>query len=153
MAFCGKCGSPIGKESFCPNCGAPNEAVSNMSHPVVARTKGAGSGKIFVLGIILIAAVVVVAFLVFGRKSTSDLIIGRWVFEEDSTSGFEFFQDGEAIAFHGTTTESMNWSISERSLRLSNPYGTDVLLFEIDEISGRRLVLSLNGEEIALSKD
>lgn len=90
-----------------------------------------------------------------GSKSPSDLIVGRWVLEEDSTSGFEFFTDGDAIGFNGDDSDEANWSISEDSLKLSNPYGDDTLLFSIEELTEDRLVLSMEGtdQELVLNKD
>jgi hypothetical protein len=90
-----------------------------------------------------------------GSKSPSDLIVGRWILEEDSTSGFEFFSDGDAIGFNGDDSDEANWSISEDSLKLSNPYGNDTLLFNIEELTKDRLVLSMEGtdQELVLNKD
>ena len=90
-----------------------------------------------------------------GSKSPSDLIVGRWIFDEDSTSGFEFFSDGDAIGFNGDDSDEANWSISEDSLKLSNPYGDDTLLFSIEELTEDRLVLSMEGtdQELVLNKD
>lgn len=90
-----------------------------------------------------------------GSKSPSDLIVGRWVLEEDSTSGFEFFTNGDAIGFNGDDSDEANWSISEDSLKLSSPYGDDTLLFSIEELTEDRLVLSMEGmdQELVLIKD
>ena len=104
----------------------------------------------------LLSVVLLIASLAgCGSKSPSDLIVGRWIFEEDSTSGFEFFSDGDAIGFNGDDSDEANWSISEDSLKLSNPYGDDTLLFSIEELTEDRLVLSMEGmdQELVLNKD
>ena len=88
-----------------------------------------------------------------GSKSFSELILGRWFYEEDTSSGFEFFDDGTAVGFNGDSTEQAEWSISDKTLKLSNPYGDDVVLFEIEEINSNRLVLSLEDQEITLTKE
>ena len=88
-----------------------------------------------------------------GSQSPSDLIVGRWAFEEDITTGFEFFSDGEAIGFNGDETESADWSISEDTLKLTNPYGDDMLLMDIEELTEDRLVLSIEGQELVLIKE
>lgn len=88
-----------------------------------------------------------------GSKSPSDLIVGRWVFEEDTTTGFEFFSDGDAIGFNGDNTDEANWSISEDTLKLTNPYGDDMLLMDIEELTEDRLVLSVEGQELVLEKE
>ena len=90
-----------------------------------------------------------------GSKSPSDLIVGRWNFEGDTSSGFEFFSDGEAIGFHGDDSEDIRWSVSEDSLKISAPSGDDSILFSIDELTKNRLVLSAEGadEELVLVKD
>ena len=88
-----------------------------------------------------------------GSKSPSDSIIGRWAFEEDTDRGFEFFPDGEAIGFNGDDTERAEWSISEDTLKLTNPYGDDMLLMNIDELTEDRLVLSVEGQELVLIKE
>ena len=52
----------------------------------------------------LVCALILTLLLVAcGSKSPSDLIVGRWVFEENTTTGFEFFSDGEAIGSTETT--------------------------------------------------
>ena len=104
----------------------------------------------------LLSVVLLIASLAgCGSKSPSDLIVCRWIFEEDSTSGFEFFSDGDAIGFNGDDSDEANWSISEDSLKLSNPYGDDTLLFSIEELTEDRLVLSMEGtdQELVLNKD
>lgn len=88
-----------------------------------------------------------------GSKSSSDLIIGRWFYEEDTSSGFEFFDDGTAVGFNGDNTDQAEWSISDNTLKLTNPYGDDILLFEIEELSSNRMVLSIEDQEITLNKE
>lgn len=71
MAFCGKCGTPLGGGNFCPNCGAPaasdpnRMAVTAVSHP----TKKSGLWKKVVLGVAVIA---VAAFIITRFVSTVD---------------------------------------------------------------------------------
>ena len=88
-----------------------------------------------------------------GPKSPDELIVGRWVFEEDTSTGFEFFSDGDAVGFNGDDTYEANWSISEDSLKLSNPYGDDMLLMNIEDLTEDRLVLSAEGQELVLLKE
>jgi hypothetical protein len=87
-----------------------------------------------------------------GSKSPDELIVGRWVFEEDTTAGFEFFSNGDAVGFSGDYTEEVNWSISEESLKLSEPYGDDMLLIGVEELTEDRLVLSIEDQELVLVK-
>ena len=88
-----------------------------------------------------------------GSKSFSVFILGRWFYEEDTSSGFEFFDDGTAVGFNGDSTEQAEWSISDNTLKLSNPYGDDILLFEIEELNSNHMVLSIEGQEISLNKE
>lgn len=104
----------------------------------------------------ILSIMLIIAFLVgCSSKSPSDLIVGRWIFEEEPTSGFEFFSDGDAIGFNGDESEEANWSISEESLKLSNPYGDDTILFRIEELTKDRLVLTIEeaDQELVLLKD
>lgn len=102
----------------------------------------------------LVCALILTLLLIAcGSKSPSDLIVGRWVFEEDTTTGFEFFSDGEAIGFNGDDTDNADWSISEDTLKLTNPYGDDMLLMNIEELTEERLVLSVEGQEHVLIKE
>lgn len=88
-----------------------------------------------------------------GSKSPDEIIVGRWVFEEDTTRGLEFFSDGDAVGFTGDDTNEVNWSISEDSLKLSNPYGDDMLLMNIEELTEDSLVLSVEDQELVLVKE
>lgn len=108
---------------------------------------------------ILIAMFLITSLVGCGSKSSADLIVGRWVLAEESTyrriDGIEFFSDGDAIGFDGDDIEEANWSISEDSLKLSNPYGSDVILFGIEELTDDRLVLSIEGtdQELVMVKE
>ena len=88
-----------------------------------------------------------------GSKSFSELIIGRWFYDEDTSWGFQFFDDRTAVGFNGDSTEQAEWSISDNTLKLSNPYGDDILLFEIEELNSNHMVLSIEGQEISLNKE
>ena len=57
---------------------------------------------------LLLALILAISMAECGSKSPSELIVGRWVFEEDPTSGFEFFADGDAIGFIGNNTDEAN---------------------------------------------
>lgn len=106
-----------------------------------------------VSALIFVAALCLLTLMGCGSKSSSELIIGRWFYDEDTSSGFQFFDDGTAVGFNGDSTEQAEWSISDKTLKLSNPYGDDVVLFEIEEINSNRLVLSLEDQEITLTKE
>ena len=90
-----------------------------------------------------------------GSKSSSEIIIGKWNQEDNATSGWEFFSDGSMIAFYGDDTDEAKWSISEDSLKVSNPYGDETLLFDIRELTEDRLVLSTEGvdQELVFVKE
>lgn len=88
-------------------------------------------------------------------KSASDIITGKWTLESDTDSGWEFFTDGSMIASNGDDSDEANWSISEDSLKLSNPNGDETLLFNIQELTEERLVLTIDGvdQELVLVKE
>ena len=106
-----------------------------------------------VSALIFVAALCLLTLMGCGGKSSSELIIGRWFYDEDTSSGFQFFDDGTAVGFNGDSTDQAEWSISDTTLKLSNPYGDDVVMFEIEEINSNRLVLSLDNQEITLTKE
>lgn len=106
-----------------------------------------------VSALIFVAALCLLTLMGCGSKSSSELIIGRWFYDEDTSSGFQFFDDGTAVGFNGDSTEQAEWSISDNTLKLSNPYGDDILLFEIEELNSNHMVLSIEGQEISLNKE
>lgn len=106
-----------------------------------------------VSALIFIAALCLLTLMGCGGKSSSELIIGRWFYDEDTSSGFQFFDDGTAVGFNGDSTEQAEWSISDNTLKLSNPYGDDILLFEIEELNSNHMVLSIEGQKISLNKE
>ena len=106
-----------------------------------------------VSALIFIAALCLLTLMGCGGKSSSELIIGRWFYDEDTSSGFQSFDDGTAVGFNGDSTEQAEWSISDNTLKLSNPYGDDILLFEIEELNSNHMVLSIEGQKISLNKE
>lgn len=61
MSFCGKCGTPMGEEKFCPNCGAVNGSYTARDNVVSKSPKlPGGKKKIITGGILLVAAIVIV---------------------------------------------------------------------------------------------
>lgn len=67
MPFCGKCGTPLGNEKFCPNCGAANESKSNIVvgyAPTMPASKPRGKKKGLFAGLgIAVVGLVVVGFV------------------------------------------------------------------------------------------
>lgn len=71
MSFCGRCGTPMGEEKFCPNCGAVNESY-NVADNVVAKSPTASGGKKKIItGSILLVAVIVIVWRLFLLLSMS----------------------------------------------------------------------------------
>lgn len=59
MAFCGKCGTPLGEGKFCPKCGAVNESVVNESVVSTSdQTKKGGFAKKATAGVAVIAVLI-----------------------------------------------------------------------------------------------
>lgn len=102
--------------------------------------------------VIYIVLVLVLMLVGCGSKDSSELILGRWILEEDNTAGYEFFSDGEVIAFFDDDQETANWSISDNSLKLSEPFGTEAIVLSIEELTDERMVLSVEDNEIVLIK-
>lgn len=60
MAFCGKCGAPLGEGKFCGNCGAPREDIVYTSEmEKTERNMPQGNKKILV-GIGIVGAILLV---------------------------------------------------------------------------------------------
>lgn len=108
--------------------------------------------KNFLVGIM---SVMLLAILLTGcdSRSSAELIVGRWLYEEESSAGLEFFSDGTAIGFDGNDSTDVDWSISEDTLKLSNPSGDDMLLMNIEELTENRLVLSAEDQELVMIKE
>lgn len=82
-----------------------------------------------------------------GQKSASELIEGKWVLEDDSSGSWEFFSDGSLTTYYDDDSEEARWSLSENSLKLSDPYGSETVLLNIEELTEERLVLSVDDSE------
>ena len=107
--------------------------------------------------VLIFALLTIVSFIVtlYGcsPESMESQLLGRWLWEDDMESGIEFYSDGDGIGFSGSDIDSLNWSISERSLKISNPYGDEVILFDIDRLSDHQMVLSYENQTKTLVKD
>lgn len=124
-------------------------------HFIVLKERGRKMKKIgFIKNAVLTGALLLTLLLTAcGPKSASDIIVGRWIFEDGSDTGFEFFENGAAIGFNGNDADSATWTMSEDTIMLSNPYGDEMILMNIEELTEDRLVISIEGREIALVKD
>ena len=102
-----------------------------------------------------------VVFSGCGQKSPSELILGRWIVENEEIEsigmkmGLEFLPEGEGtISMNdGALEMKIEWTISEQNLEIYSSLEDDTLLLNIDEISEERMVLSGEEEVLTLSKE
>lgn len=111
-----------------------------------------GLSKKVLLTRMMIVVLLIAVLAGCGGKSPSELIVGRWIYEEDTDCGFEFYTNGDVVSFSGSRSEEAEWSISEDTLKLTNPRGSEFLLMDIIEVTKDRLILYADDQEIVLNK-
>ena len=89
-----------------------------------------------------------------GAKSPSELILGKWKIEEQPDMGWEFFSGGSVVIFNESEQDEGTWSISEETLKISDPSGQETLLLKIEELTKNQLILceEESGETVTFIK-
>ena len=89
-----------------------------------------------------------------GGKSPSEQIIGKWNIAEQPDMGWEFFSGGSVVIFNESEQDEGTWSISEETLKITDPSGQETLLLKIEELTKDQLILceEESGEKVTFIK-
>lgn len=131
--FCGSCGAKVSENTkFCPMCGKSTKQSSGGSKESHAATlfephseAKQKRGKFSVPAVasaLIVVAIVIAAFIMFGGRSYEKQLVGSWYREGDSRPVFTLYDDGTCeIAYEYGTGR---WAVvNDGKLKLTNFYG------------------------------